>query len=159
MTMKRIIVVATTGILFGCAGMGEAPQGKPSPEPKQPTPAARAPRPTIGGVPVAGGVPLGVTVVQMEAIFVGWSARKDLLGRPVINEKTEQIGRIDDLIITPDNAVSYAIIGVGGFLGVRKHDVAIPMLQLKLQPDMLVLPGATKEALKALPPFEYGRRM
>jgi hypothetical protein len=157
--MKRIIVVATTGILFGCAGMGQSPPAKPTPEPKQPAPAAQAPQPSFGGVPIAGGVPLGVTVVQMEAIFIGWSAKKDSLGKPVVNERNEQIGKIDDLIIRPDNAVSYAIIGVGGFLGMKKHDVAIPMQQLKLHQGALVLPGATREALKALPPFEYRRQL
>jgi sporulation protein YlmC with PRC-barrel domain len=93
----------------------------------------------------------------MEAVFVGWSAKKDLLGKPVVNEMNEQIGKIDDLIIRPDTAVSYAIIGVGGFLGLARHDVAIPMEQIKLQKGALVLPGATKEALKALPPFQYAR--
>jgi sporulation protein YlmC with PRC-barrel domain len=155
MTMKRIIVIATTGILFGCAGMTQAPPAKPAPEPKQPAPPAQAPQPTLPGLPLAGSVPLGVTVVEMEAVFVGWSAKKDLLGEPVFNEKNEQIGKIDDLIIRPDSAVSYAIIGVGGFLGIGKRDVAIPMQQIKVQQDMLILPGATKEALKALPPFEY----
>lgn len=150
-----MIVIATTGILFGCAGMTQAPPAKPAPEPKQPAPPAQAPQPTLPGLPVAGAVPLGVTVVEMEAIFVGWSAKRDLLGKPVVNEKNEQIGKIDDLIIRPDSAVSYAIIGVGGLLGVAKHDVAIPLQQIKMQQGMLVLPGATREALKALPPFEY----
>jgi hypothetical protein len=53
---------------------------------------------------------------------------------------------------------SYAIVGVGGFLGVGKNDVAIPMEQIKLEGGDLVLAGATKEALKALPKFEYRRK-
>jgi hypothetical protein len=51
--------------------------------------------------------------------------------------------------------VSYAIVGTGGFLGIDRHDVAIPVGQLKLQGDKLMLAGATKEGLKALPKFEY----
>jgi sporulation protein YlmC with PRC-barrel domain len=137
--MKRMIVIAATTMLCGCADMSSRSAG-------------------TAGTGVAGQIPLGVTVVQMEAVVVGWSARKDLLGKPVINEQNETIGTIDDLIITPDNAVSFAIIGVGGFLGLAKHDVAIPMDQLELQGGRLVLPGATREALKALPPFEYGRK-
>jgi len=62
---------------------------------------------------------------------------------------------VDDIIVAPDKAVSYAIIGAGGFLGVARHDVAIPVSQLKLQDGKLVLPGATKEALKEDPEFEY----
>jgi sporulation protein YlmC with PRC-barrel domain len=113
--------------------------------------------------PVAGKTPLGLTVVQSEAVVLGWSAKKALLGKTVMNEKKEKIGKIDDLIITPttDNKMpyaSYAIVGVGGFLGVGKNDVAIPMEQIKLEGGDLVLAGATKEALKALPKFEYRRK-
>jgi hypothetical protein len=35
--------------------------------------------------------------------------------------------------------------------------VAIPVGQLKLEGDKLMLPGATKEVLKALPRFEYAK--
>jgi hypothetical protein len=62
---------------------------------------------------------------------------------------------VDDLIITPDRAISYAIIGVGGFLGVGKHDVAIPVNQFKADQNRIILPGASKDALKAMPKFEY----
>jgi len=54
--------------------------------------------------------------------------------------------------------VSFAIIGAGGFVGVGRHDVLIPITQLKQQEDgKIVLPGATKEAIKALPKFEYAK--
>jgi sporulation protein YlmC with PRC-barrel domain len=148
--MKYIIVIATTAVLYGCAGMGQAPASKPAQQ-------TQADGPPQSGLPLAGKVPLGVTVVEMEAIFLGWSAKKDLLGKPVVNENNEQIGKIDDLIIRPDNSVSYAIVGVGGFLGLARHDVAVPIQQVQLQRGMLVLPGATRAALKALPPFQYAR--
>jgi len=38
---------------------------------------------------------------------------------------------------------------------VAKHDVAVPVSKLTLVDDRLVLPGATKAALKARPRFEY----
>jgi hypothetical protein len=52
-------------------------------------------------------------------------------------------------------SVSFAIIGVGGSLGMGKHDVAIPVSHLKAEGGKLILAGATKDALKALPKFEY----
>jgi hypothetical protein len=73
----------------------------------------------------------------------------------MIPEKNEKVGRIDDVIIAPDSSVSYAIVGAGGFLGVGKHDIAIPASQLTQQDGKFVLPGASKEAIKALPKFEY----
>lgn len=107
--------------------------------------------------PVAGAAPVGVAVTAMDAVMLGWSAKKALLGKWVMNEQKQKIGKIDDLIITPSDAVSYAIIGVGGFVGVGRHDVAIPMNQLKLEDKNFVLPGATKDAMKALPEFTYNK--
>jgi sporulation protein YlmC with PRC-barrel domain len=106
---------------------------------------------------VAGTVTLGVAVAEMKEVATGWSAKKQFLGKTVVNEKGEKVGKIDDVIITPEKAISYVIIGAGGFLGIAKHDVAIPVTQLKHEGDKIVLPGATKEAVKALPKFEYAK--
>ena len=68
----------------------------------------------------------------------------------------ERFLAIEDIIVSPRRTVSRATIGVSGFLGLAKHNVAIPMDQLTLMPgDKFVLKGATKDALKAMPPFEY----
>ena len=109
------------------------------------------------GAQVAGSTTIGVSVDEIKAVAIGWSAKKKILGKAVYNENKQKIGTIDDLIITPDKSVSYAIIGVGGFLGLGKHDVAIPVNQLKAEPDRIILPGATKDALKAMPKFEYAK--
>ena len=106
---------------------------------------------------VAGTVTLGVAVAEMKEVATGWSAKKQFLGKTVVNEKGEKVGKIDDVIITPEKAISYVIIGAGGFLGIAKHDDAIPVTQLKHEGDKIVLPGATKEAVKALPKFEYAK--
>ena len=107
---------------------------------------------------VAGSTSLGVSAEELRAVAIGWSAKKQVLGKTVYNEKAEKVGVIDDLIIAPDRAVSFAIIGAGGFVGVGRHDVLIPVTQLKQQEDgKIVLPGATKDAIKALPKFEYAK--
>jgi len=112
--------------------------------------------------PVAGTAPLGVTMVEMEAIVVGWSAERDLIGKTVVNDKNDKIGKIDDLIISPSKesapAAPFAIVGVGGFLGMGRHDVVIPMGQFRISNKQVTLPGATKDALKALPPFVYQKK-
>ena len=73
------------------------------------------------------------------------------------NDNNEKVGKVEDIIIAPDKMVSYAIVGVGGFLGLGRHDVAIPAGQFKPEGFKLVLPGATTEVLKALPEFEYAK--
>jgi sporulation protein YlmC with PRC-barrel domain len=106
------------------------------------------------GAPVAGVVTLGTTMEVTQAIAVGHRASK-LIGAPVYNEQEERIGSIDDLIISPDRAVSFAVVSVGGFLGLGGRLIVIPVEQLREEKDRLILPGATKEALTKLPEFKY----
>jgi sporulation protein YlmC with PRC-barrel domain len=105
----------------------------------------------------AGSQTVGVSQEEMKLVAKGWSAKKNILGKAVYNDKKEKIGNVDDLIISPDKSVSFAIIGAGGFLGMGKHDVAIPVNHIKHESDKLVLPGATKDALKAMPEFQYAK--
>jgi hypothetical protein len=106
---------------------------------------------------VAGSTLLAVSVTEAREVADGWSAKRQILGHAVFNDSNEKIGAVDDIIIAPDKSVSYAIIGAGGFLGVARHNVAVRVSQLKVDDDKLVLPGATKEALKNAPEFEYSR--
>jgi sporulation protein YlmC with PRC-barrel domain len=106
---------------------------------------------------VAGSSTVGVTQEEMKVVMRGWSAKKQIMGKAVYNEEKQKIGTIDDLIITPDKSVSYAIIGVGGFLGMGRHDVAIPVNHFKVDKDRITLPGATKDTLKGMPNFVYAK--
>jgi len=106
---------------------------------------------------VAGSSLLAVSVEEMKMVAVGWSAKKQILGKDVYNDKDEKIGVVDDLIVTPDRSLSYAIIGTGGFVGLGKHDVAIPVKLFKAGTGRIMLAGASKDALKALPKFEYAK--
>ena len=83
-----------------------------------------------GAQPVAGKVILGTTVEVTQGLAVGHRASK-VIGAPVYNEQDERVGTVDDLIITPDRSLSYAVVSVGGFLGLGKRLVAIPVEQLR----------------------------
>jgi sporulation protein YlmC with PRC-barrel domain len=111
--------------------------------------------PVVVQAQVAGSTLLGVTYGELRDVALGWSAKRQILGHPVYNNMDERIGAVEDIIVTADKSVSYAIINAGGFLAVAKHNVAIPVSQFQLNGDKLVLPGATKDALKAAPEFEY----
>ena len=104
--------------------------------------------------PVAGSVVLGVTIEESKAVALGYRASK-LLGATVYNDKNEKIGKVGDLIVKPDDKLSFAIIDVGGFLGLGRHHVAIPVSQFTSIKPKIVLPGATKETLKQLPQFQF----
>src|SRR3954468_24168394 len=122
-------IVAAAVVLFGAQSVGAQSDKRSAP-------------------PVAGAQTIGVTQAELQVVATGWSAKKKILGKAVYNDKGQRIGSVDDIIISPDHKVTYAIVGAGGFIGVGKHDVAIPITQLTQESDRIVLPGATKEALR-----------
>jgi sporulation protein YlmC with PRC-barrel domain len=117
---------------------------------------ASAPAPTASAAPapVAGRMLLGITIAETELVATGYRASK-LLHIDVYNDRNEKIGKVDDLIISADGALSTAVVNVGGFLGLAKHLVVIPVRQFKQISPKAILPNASKEQLKALPRFEY----
>ncbi|MBL8689653.1 MAG: PRC-barrel domain-containing protein [Rhodospirillaceae bacterium] len=86
----------------------------------------------------------------------GYRASK-IIGGVVINEANESVGKVDELLIGPDGRTPYAVLSVGGFLGLGDRLVVVPYDSLKMAANKIMLPGATKEALKALPEFRYAR--
>lgn len=104
---------------------------------------------------VVGTSVIGVSVDEVVEIASGWSVKKSIMGKPVYNEKGDKIGTVDDLIIAPDKKLTFAIIGAGGFLGMGKHDVAIPVTQINEVKGKMELKGATKESVKLMPEFVY----
>ena len=106
---------------------------------------------------IAGTTTVGMEITNVEIVTAGWSAKRQILGKTVYNQDGEQVGKIDDIIVSPGSTVSTIIIGAGGFVGLNRHQVAIPVAQLAERDGQFVLPGATKAAIKALPPFDYAR--
>ena len=100
-----------------------------------------------------------LTVSQQEISTAqkGWSAKKDIMGKTVYNDNNEKIGDVNDVIFSRTNSASFVVVGVGGFLGMGEHDVAVPLSRIKHDNDKLILPGATKEALKKMPEFRYAK--
>jgi sporulation protein YlmC with PRC-barrel domain len=154
-----LVCLAVVALVGTAVAQQKEPAKQPAPQapasaPAQPQTPAPAPQPPVAGVqPVV----IGITVNEIVVVAKGWSAKKQILGKAVYNDKKQKIGKVDDLIIAPDSAVSYAIIGAGGFLGIDRHDVAIPAKQFKIEKGKITLPGATKEAIKAMPKFQYAK--
>lgn len=99
----------------------------------------------------------GTQLVKVDVTIVakGYRASK-LIGSSVTNDKNENVGKIDDIIIDHKN-VLFAVLQVGGFLGVGAHLVAVPYESLVLDETgkKVELPGATKDQLKGLSEFKY----
>jgi len=59
-----------------------------------------------------------------------WRATK-LAGVSVYNESNEKIGDVNDVILDKSGKATTVILGVGGFLGMGEHYVAVTFDQLK----------------------------
>ncbi len=86
--------------------------------------------------------------------FAGLGERNidDLVGTQLVNEAGENIGEIDNFGIAGEQLV--AIVGVGGFLGMGEHSVALPIDRLSYDGQQLVISDVTKEELEALPEYD-----
>jgi hypothetical protein len=104
----------------------------------------------------AQGAPQTLVNMNVTNIAAGWRATK-IIGATIVNEAEEKIGTIDDLIVSRTDRIPYAIVSVGGFLGVGTKLVAVPMANLQFSMDHTLLAGADKATLKALPAFTYSK--
>jgi PRC-barrel domain len=106
----------------------------------------------------AQGVPQTVEIakVDVQKVAAGYRASK-VIGSSVLNEANETIGKIDDLLVTRDGKEPYAVLSVGGFLGMGTHLVVVRYESLKFADNKIVLPGGTKDGLKMLPAFQYSK--
>lgn len=105
---------------------------------------------------VAGGTTIvGVSISESTQLAMGWSVKKTLLGQTVYNDAGQKVGKVEDLIISPDKSLSYVIVGAGGFVGIGRHDVAVPVSQIQALAGKLVMAGASKDTIKGLPAFTY----
>ena len=106
----------------------------------------------------AQGIPQSVeiTKVDVQKVAAGYRASK-VIGSSVVNDANQTIGKIDDLLVTRDGKEPYAVLSVGGFLGMGTRLVVIRYDSLKFADNKIMLPGGTKDGLKMLPAFEYSK--
>src|SRR5580658_9866869 len=98
-----------------------------------------------------------IAKVDVQTVAAGYRASK-LIGSSVLNEANETIGKIDDLLVTRDGKEPYAVLSIGGFLGIGARMVVVRYDSLRFDADKkIVLPGGTKDGLTMLPPFEYAK--
>lgn len=97
-----------------------------------------------------------LTQVDPTTLATGWRGT-DIIGAKVYDDAGTEIGTLEDLIITAAGSVPYAVLSVGGFLGMDAHHVVVAASALELITTKLTLHGATKESLKALPNFTFAK--
>ena len=69
-----------------------------------------------------------------------WRTSK-LVGLNVYNDSNESLGSINDLLTDKSGDIKAVVIGVGGFLGVGEHLVAVPLDKVKFVDDPIAYTG------------------
>jgi sporulation protein YlmC with PRC-barrel domain len=69
-----------------------------------------------------------------------WRVSK-VVGLSVYNENNESLGSINDLLTDKDGNIKAVVLGVGGFLGVGEHLVAVPFDKIKFVNEPVAYTG------------------
>jgi sporulation protein YlmC with PRC-barrel domain len=85
----------------------------------------------------------------------------DYIGKTVYDQAGNNIGEVNDLIVSGDGNVEAVILGVGGFLGIGEKDVAVNTQAVQMVQDgdnQRLVVQATKETLEAAPTYDRSNR-
>jgi sporulation protein YlmC with PRC-barrel domain len=78
-----------------------------------------------------------------------------LIGTEVYNEKGEDIGKLEDILVKDTVSEQQAVLSVGGFVGEGEKLVVVPLSHISLKADKASM-AATKEQMAALPKWQFG---
>ena len=85
-------------------------------------------------------------------------AASEIKGARVINFQNQDVGDIDELLIEPDTGeIRFAVVSVGGFLGLGSTRVAVPWMAFQIvdeQGRVKYMLDATRERLEKAPRVE-----
>ena len=107
--------------------------------------------------------PTPSTASATGAAYGGFLLDTKIVGSHIMNLQNQDIGTIDDLVVNPDTGhVRFAVLGVGGFLGLDETKVVVPWGAISLKKNA---PGsapsyvidATKDKLEKAPRFDASK--
>ncbi|MBK8907218.1 MAG: PRC-barrel domain-containing protein [Rhodospirillales bacterium] len=80
---------------------------------------------------------------------------EDIVGRDVVNRNGEDVGEISAVVVDSLKQDVYAVVSIGGFLGIGDQEVVIPLTELDIGEDAVTLMSQqTRDELKSLPAYD-----
>jgi putative membrane protein len=77
-----------------------------------------------------------------------------VLGSRVFNAEGQEVGAIEDLVLD-QNQIAYAVVSVGGLLGLGEKRVAVPLDDLQLgEGETYLMSSATQDQLEQMPEYD-----
>jgi sporulation protein YlmC with PRC-barrel domain len=100
----------------------------------------------FGGYPMRkfllGGLVATTMLIPALAQAEMWRSSK-LIGLNVYNDQNEKLGDISEILLDKSGKVEGVVVGVGGFLGVGRHDIKVEMSKLKFVDEPIRTSSAT----------------
>jgi sporulation protein YlmC with PRC-barrel domain len=97
---------------------------------------------TLAPSATADRAPVAAPVAASDSTYNGdWRASK-VVGLNVYNDSNESLGSINDLLLDKSGNIKGVVIGVGGFLGVGEHLVAVSFDKIKFVTEPVVTAAA-----------------
>ena len=138
----------------------------PATSPAATSPAATAPRPNnmSAGMPASHSASTNSPMASSSATAQktpeyttsdGQIRLGKVVGASVYNDQNQSIGSVDDVLMGKDGKTTTAVLSVGGFLGMGSKLVSVPIDQLKVRANKVVMPGATKASLEHMPTYKF----
>lgn len=164
MTSKTAASVAVLAMVLGLgspalAQTTPAPNGSPSTKDKS-SPAAQVPPEKMPAEKVMPS-PKSTTVGDSQITTQGPNTvlGSDLIGKTVYGTDQKKIGTVNDIIMKQDGSgIDGVVVGIGGFLGLGEHNVALKMDKFTFRPSesgrVMTVLNATKEELEKAPAFK-----
>lgn len=100
---------------------------------------------------------IGMRIYSVEENFDRFN--ETYAAKPDEEKEWDDIGEVDDVVLSFDGNVQGVVLGVGGFLGIGEKDIAIPMDQLKVvreegnPKDYFLVVNANKQTLTDAPEY------
>lgn len=79
---------------------------------------------------------------------------KSVVGKSLYGANDEEVGEIDDVVMSSSGGVESVLVDVGGFLGLGAKTIAVPVDNIQMQGDKLVDSSLTKEQAEQMPEYK-----
>jgi len=163
----RAKTAASTSALILMLGLAPGAMAQTSTNPaadthrsEQSAPAVQVPQDKMSAEKVSptlqSGAPAATPLTEQPANTV---LGTDLIGKTAYGSDQKKIGTVNDVIMKQDGSgIDGIVVGIGGFLGLGEHNVALTMDKFSFRPSesgrVMIILTSTREELENAPPFK-----
>jgi sporulation protein YlmC with PRC-barrel domain len=88
-----------------------------------------------------------------EPMWYSDTRGEEIIGQTLYGSNGEEIGEIDNVVMSQGGSTPEVLVGVGGFLGIGEREVAIPLDEIQMQGDRLTT-AMTKDEIGGMQPYD-----